>query len=100
IVFPGESASDQEILARSIVQSGSNAMRVSFAPYCTNPDGFLSRYNSTILERAIRIAETFDLWIIVDYHGYSDVFRSEENTSELQSRVDLVCRLLLEKKKN
>ncbi len=74
IVFPGENASDQEILARSIVQSGSNAMRVSFAPYCTNPDGFLSRYNSTRLERAIRIAETFDLWIIIDYHGYSDVF--------------------------
>src|SRR5438105_6123768 len=27
------------------------------------------------------------------------VGRSEEHTSELQSRVDLVCRLLLEKKK-
>src|SRR5438105_6737889 len=26
-------------------------------------------------------------------------FRSEEHTSELQSRVDIVCRLLLEKKK-
>src|SRR6266536_4866651 len=26
--------------------------------------------------------------------------RSEEHTSELQSRVDLVCRLLLEKQKN
>src|SRR5699024_11344018 len=28
-----------------------------------------------------------------------DVARSEEHTSELQSRFDLVCRLLLEKKK-
>src|SRR5207249_9849811 len=28
------------------------------------------------------------------------VIRSEEHTSELQSRFDLVCRLLLEKKKN
>src|SRR5207249_9579679 len=28
----------------------------------------------------------------------SDVERSEEHTSELQSRFDLVCRLLLEKK--
>src|SRR5438105_11241627 len=27
------------------------------------------------------------------------IVRSEEHTSELQSRVDLVCRLLLEKKK-
>src|SRR5699024_11597598 len=29
-----------------------------------------------------------------------DMIRSEEHTSELQSRFDLVCRLLLEKKKN
>src|SRR5699024_11354569 len=29
-----------------------------------------------------------------------NLFRSEEHTSELQSRFDLVCRLLLEKKKN
>src|SRR5207249_10596577 len=31
-------------------------------------------------------------------HGLRS-FRSEEHTSELQSRFDLVCRLLLEKKK-
>src|SRR5438034_7463539 len=30
----------------------------------------------------------------------SKVLRSEEHTSELQSHSDLVCRLLLEKKKN
>src|SRR5699024_2422960 len=29
---------------------------------------------------------------------FSSAFRSEEHTSELQSRFDLVCRLLLEKK--
>src|SRR5438105_6600043 len=35
-----------------------------------------------------------------DGHAASPVSkRSEEHTSELQSRVDLVCRLLLEKKK-
>src|SRR5438067_5804991 len=37
-------------------------------------------------------------------HGWvhardADISRSEEHTSELQSRFDLVCRLLLEKKK-
>src|SRR5438105_10415193 len=32
-------------------------------------------------------------------HQRVDDGRSEEHTSELQSRVDLVCRLLLEKKK-
>src|SRR2546429_5512266 len=31
---------------------------------------------------------------------WSDAGRSEEHTSELQSRLHLVCRLLLEKKKN
>src|SRR5207249_7015787 len=33
------------------------------------------------------------------FHRESDRLRSEEHTSELQSRFDLVCRLLLEKKK-
>src|SRR3712207_8589700 len=32
--------------------------------------------------------------------GQADLRRSEEHTSELQSRQYLVCRLLLEKKKN
>src|SRR2546428_10286315 len=32
--------------------------------------------------------------------GRRETRRSEEHTSELQSRSDLVCRLLLEKKKN
>src|SRR5690606_39988520 len=31
--------------------------------------------------------------------GSNDLLRSEEHTSELQSRENLVCRLLLEKKK-
>src|SRR5438874_7218914 len=35
-----------------------------------------------------------------DVAGGRDHDRSEEHTSELQSRRDLVCRLLLEKKKN
>src|SRR5207249_6976816 len=33
-------------------------------------------------------------------HPLYNLTRSEEHTSELQSRFDLVCRLLLEKKKN
>src|SRR2546422_6358266 len=41
---------------------------------------------------------------ISDHHagatGPTRVGRSEEHTSELQSRLHLVCRLLLEKKKN
>src|SRR2546429_120953 len=37
--------------------------------------------------------------IITDFLNYSREKRSEEHTSELQSRLHLVCRLLLEKKK-
>src|SRR2546422_6721025 len=37
-------------------------------------------------------------WLPPDVHGLRGV-RSEEHTSELQSRLHLVCRLLLEKKK-
>src|SRR5207249_9578517 len=39
------------------------------------------------------------LWQNVKVAGQKDERRSEEHTSELQSRFDLVCRLLLEKKK-
>src|SRR2546422_2079063 len=34
------------------------------------------------------------------FFSYRFLSRSEEHTSELQSRLHLVCRLLLEKKKN
>src|SRR6266704_2204826 len=39
------------------------------------------------------------LQIVVAFSHFSRFGRSEEHTSELQSRFDLVCRLLLEKKK-
>src|SRR5216684_1751343 len=35
----------------------------------------------------------------IAYRSFTRVMRSEEHTSELQSRLHLVCRLLLEKKK-
>src|SRR5687768_18021779 len=37
---------------------------------------------------------------LVERLALDRVLRSEEHTSELQSRLHLVCRLLLEKKKN
>src|SRR5690349_24027156 len=38
-------------------------------------------------------------WDTGSWTDAGEPFRSEEHTSELQSRRDLVCRLLLEKKK-
>src|SRR5690606_40125649 len=43
-----------------------------------------------------RNAGSADLGVSVQFHGND--LRSEEHTSELQSRENLVCRLLLEKK--
>src|SRR5699024_12680950 len=51
---------------------------------------------------------SFDISDIEIWHGFNTelmmtigiVLRSEEHTSELQSRFDLVCRLLLQKTKN
>src|SRR5260370_7993508 len=40
-------------------------------------------------------------WFDAEPGGIAEVYlRSEEHTSELQSHLNLVCRLLLEKKKN
>src|SRR5699024_10759271 len=41
-----------------------------------------------------------DARAILKSAGLSQAIRSEEHTSELQSRFDIVCRLLLDKKKN
>src|SRR5207249_4610614 len=45
-------------------------------------------------------ASVLDNWNIQPPTTYVRAVRSEEHTSELQSRFDLVCRLLLEKKKH
>src|SRR5260221_8799668 len=48
-----------------------------------------------LLQRALIICEQ----VLEPEHPHT-LIRSEEHTSELQSHSDLVCRLLLEKKKN
>src|SRR3712207_8335363 len=50
------------------------------------------------LRRGVRVA-TLNPQGGVEYHVPDEYIRSEEHTSELQSRQYLVCRLLLEKKK-
>src|SRR2546422_7790736 len=37
--------------------------------------------------------------VVMHFRNHDGMLRSEEHTSELQSRLHLVCRLLLEKKK-
>src|SRR5690625_6642056 len=45
------------------------------------------------------ITDSVDLSKYVTYRSKNELGRSEEHTSELQSRGHLVCRLLLEKQK-
>src|SRR2546429_4524345 len=57
----------------------------------------LDRYLGRFLEQLfVRYGKSNVLVVLTADHG---VTRSEEHTSELQSRLHLVCRLLLEKKK-
>src|SRR2546422_7516069 len=52
------------------------------------------------MEQALLLHVGFDeLHLLPGASGEREVARSEEHTSELQSRLHLVCRLLLEKKK-
>src|SRR5260370_8391273 len=55
-----------------------------------HPDAFLARA-ATTRSMALETAHRAMLRVVA---------RSEEHTSELQSHLNLVCRLLLEKKKN
>src|SRR5699024_11745818 len=61
-------------------------------------------YSGIRIRRKIQISTGFHLRTAAEPRAGSPMLRgsprSEEHTSELQSRFDLVCRLLLEKKKN
>jgi len=79
VVFPGESATNMELLLIELKAMGYNTVRVDFDPSCTGSQ-YMSAYSATNLQRAITIAQHFSFWIIVDYHGYSDVFNSSTAT--------------------
>src|SRR2546422_10816567 len=55
----------------------------------------------SLADKALKVAQLhlLESKVAVDYEAVSAEDRSEEHTSELQSRLHLVCRLLLEKKK-
>src|SRR3989454_944431 len=77
-VFPGESASNMELLLIEMKAKGYNTVRVDFDPYCTDTVdyNYMSVYSQTNAQRAVQIAQHYGFWIIIDYHGYSDIFRN------------------------
>ena len=74
-VFPREPATSMELLLVELKSLGYNTVRVDFDPFCTDwtDQNYMSFYNATNLQRAIQIAQFYGFWIIVDYHGYSDL---------------------------
>src|SRR3989475_710393 len=77
-VFPSESASDMELLLIELKAKGYNTVRVDFDPYCSDTVdyNYMSVYSQTNAQRAVQIAQHYGFWIIIDYHGYSDIFRN------------------------
>src|SRR2546422_7343412 len=61
--------------------------------------GFSTAVSRTRLGGLITIGMTWIPRVTRPYWQITNNWRSEEHTSELQSRLHLVCRLLLEKKK-
>src|SRR5688572_31301719 len=86
--------------------------RSTLFPYTTLFRSQVSRLPAKDFCFVIRVREKFANWFFQD--GMNEIWdefvernehktaqvRSEEHTSELQSQSNLVCRLLLEKKKN
>src|SRR2546421_3271826 len=77
--------------------------RSTLFPYTTLFRSGLSKYAEELAGRSYLPGDpaTFTRYAIdpvYDAYQYLSATRSEEHTSELQSRSDLVCRLLLEKK--
>src|SRR5437870_9846930 len=71
--------------------------RSTLFPYTT-----LFRSQVEVLDRVLDKGIVIDAWFRIAVMGIDVITgqaRSEEHTSELQSRGHLVCRLLLEKKK-
>src|SRR5438874_6426828 len=86
-------------LFRSLILSVSSARNCSASALLWNPTTISSANRTTITSPCALLTPHLDPQ--VEHVMKIDVRqkRSEEHTSELQSRRDLVCRLLLEKKK-
>src|SRR5690606_40213113 len=92
--FPTRRSSD---LVHHLEPAVGGTHKMSFRNFTTGKShSFGGRYLELVPGERLRYTDTFD---DPSLPGEMEVVRSEEHTSELQSRENLVCRLLLEKKK-
>src|SRR3989475_3236145 len=97
-------------VAGALLERGADPESIYEAVYASAPEGRI-RLMAEVLETLVVEPEIGLAWVTappdaLQRHGATAddldgiVERSEEHTSELQSQSNLVCRLLLEKKKN
>jgi len=74
-VFPSQNQSDMERLVVRMKAIGLNTIRVSFAPFCTNPSGDRddSPYSFSDAQNVIKIANYYNFWIALRYDGNDDI---------------------------
>ncbi len=74
-VFPAQNQSDMERLVVRMKAMGLNTIRVSFAPFCTNPAGDRddSPYSFSDAQNMIKIANYYNFWIDLRYDGNDDI---------------------------
>ncbi len=68
-----DSGADLESHIQLFQALGYNAFRVSFASPCSVPQQEGS-YSAASLQTAIGLARKYDFWIIIDMHGYYDIY--------------------------
>src|SRR5690625_5833071 len=92
-------ADQLEPLIREVVADYDSRASSGAVPVVTDDDTVVAEVAARIggfgpLQEMLDDPSVEEIWL----NSPSQVFRSEEHTSELQSRGHLVCRLLLEKK--
>src|SRR5690348_13720294 len=90
--FPGRLARERGLLLRANPWSDGDGLDFAVARGAGITAGMDEFYGRVMPAPPARISEE-------DFVRLAQLYRSEEHTSELQSPVHLVCRLLLEKKK-
>src|SRR2546422_5391527 len=99
--FPGITRDGGFAQYRQVKERNRDHLPASVAPKQIAPhaDAGLTAYHAA--SKAAKVLQPGDFAVIIGFGGLGHIAyqRSEEHTSELQSRLHLVCRLLLEKKK-